>query len=245
MERKISVWFALKGPETPPPGRVPCVWLAYRLEQGRLVRQMLPARARGGMMGITAAKGPGDPGKAAREILMECTRRGMGGVLWDLPDRPESRETAARIAPLLAQRGLGQLVPLFLAESVPQARVLVPSGISGGSLRQLLETCGAKFGPRRCCLELTNTAARFSMPCSDPAGTALTREQLREALAGRESWLCPQLCLRYCTLPGHEFLLFDDRETGARKLALAEELGFPSALIRADQWGPEAAALAT
>lgn len=243
METKISAFLAQTGSE--PTGNMPGAWLVYRIEAGRLVRPNLPVRVRGGLMGITAAAGGGDRERLAREISMECGRRGMSGVLWDLPaGDPEGQALAASLAPRLRQRGLWQLAPLHLAGQLPQARVLVPAAVSGGSYGDLLSACRDQLGTRRCCLELPRICSDFCMPARDSDGVRLEHRALAQLLEDRggESWFSPELCCRYFTYTARgetHFVLFDDLHSAGARLRQAAAAGFTTFLIRWKDWGPD------
>ena len=212
---------------------------------GRLTRQGLPARAGGGLLGITAASAEGDPERIAREIWAECRHRAMGGVLWDLP-ADCGPDPIRQIGSRLAGRGLVQLVPVRLAEALPQARVLIPGAVTGGSFSELLALCTARYG-RRCCLEPVRLACDFPMPARDGVGVRLEQADLERLLTqAGGSRFCPTLCTRYFThtvrgMP--HFVLFDDPDSAGTRLQLAREAGISSFLIRRRDWGPAVPAL--
>jgi len=250
VQTKLSMFLVLEPTDPPPalPGITP-VWRLGPLEKGRLPRVPLPPAVRGGALAITGIGALPDPEGTARELSLVCGRRGMGGVFWDLPADCDPGPAEA-LAPRLMRRGLWQLAPLHLARAVPQARVLVPSALSGGSFSELMERCQHSLAHRRWGLALEKMAARFPMPAPDPAGQTLTRPELEALLrqAGGQSWFSPDLCARYFTLGSgtdRSFVLFDDRESALRKLRMAAAAGGAALLVRYRDWGPDSASLLT
>lgn len=250
MQTKLSMFLALEPTDPPPntPGITP-IWRLGPLEKGRLPRMPLPQRVRGGALAVTGIDSLPDPEGAARELSLACGRRGMGGIFWDLPPDCDPGPVEA-LAPRLSQRGLWQLAPLHLARAAPQARVLVPSALSGGSFSELLDRSQSSLGPGRWGLMLEKMAARFPMPAPAPAGQPLDQAGLEGLLrqnSGR-SWFSPELCARYFTVgtgTDRGFVLFDDRETAGRKLRMAAAAGAAALLIRYRDWGPDSPSLLT
>lgn len=115
------------------------------------------------------------------------------------------------------------------------ARVLVPTDVSGGSLRALLTDAAARFGAERVVAELRCTAMDFPLPCFSGEGRALTRGELA-ALRRRAVgpvFFSEALCAKYFTLredDGWHFILFDDAQTLRQKRALARSLGIRDAV---------------
>ena len=116
---------------------------------------------------------------------------------------------------------------------VPDARVVVSTALSGGTLRQRLRDACRRFGARRLALDLACVRMDFSLPAPYGTGTALTPQQLTELRGRRTVFFSPELCARYFTYEQSgmtHFVLFDDADTLHRKIALGTESGHPCRL---------------
>lgn len=117
---------------------------------------------------------------------------------------------------------------------VPDARVVVSTALSGGTLRQRLRDACRRFGARRLALDLACVRMDFSLPAPYGTGTALTPQQLTELRGRRTVFFSPELCARYFTYEQSgmtHFVLFDDADTLHRKIALGTELGIPAGFL--------------
>lgn len=226
----------------------PCVRLCYRIgENGTLQRAQLAMTLRGGLMGIYEAPGlaAGQPEKLARDIQAECTRRSYGGVVLDLEPGPEALPGVERLCTALSRLGLRHFVPEGLAQCAPEAVVIAPAAVSGGSFRQMLEALCGKYGPERLCLDMVRACNDFTMPSYTPDGRPITPEELRQLQETylAQSFYSPELCCKYFTYRskkgGAHFVLFDDGDTAAGKLQVASELGIGWAFLLYSEWGRE------
>lgn len=215
--------------------------LAYRLGKGpRLCRAAcLPARP-GGLMVI----GQGDhnyPGPIepfCRELMAECSSRGFRGVLLDLDARlPFLEQLASRLDSLLAGHGLEFFVPEPYGDRAPNAKVMISSALSGGTLSGRLREARERFGRDRVALALERTAEDFFLPSPTGCGDPLSPEQLERLLDElRPSvFFSAGLCARYFTYLARDgsphFVLFDDRDTMARKLEVGRRAGVHTFLL--------------
>lgn len=215
--------------------------LAYRLGKGpRLYRAAcLPARP-GGLMVI----GQGDhnyPGPIepfCRELVAECANRGFRGVLLDLDARlPFLEQLANQMDSVLASRGLEFLVPEAYGDHAPNAKVLISSALSGGTLSGRLQEAGERFGRDRVALALERTAEDFFLPSPTGCGEPLSPEGLERLLDElRPSvFFSGGLCARYFTYLSKDgsphFVLFDDGDTMRRKLEVGRRVGVTTFLL--------------
>ena len=127
---------------------------------------------------------------------------------------------------------------LYVAEPcghmVPDARVVVSTALSGGTLRQRLRDACRRFEARRLALDLACVRMDFSLPAPYGTGTALTPQQLTELRGRRTVFFSPELCARYFTYEQSgmtHFVLFDDADTLHHKIALGTELGIPAGFL--------------
>lgn len=215
--------------------------VAYRVgPDGRLMRQNLLMRTRGGLM-VLGDQGCGpirDVGALCRDVWRECTGRGYGGVAADFelspsPDRLAFLEALSRV---LSRNSLQLYVPERYGSQVPQAGVLLCTAISGGSFRQRLEEAGRAYGAGRLALDLQRLRMRFPLPCPSGEGSPLSGQELEELLKAHSGavFYSVDLCAKYFTYTDQGdsfFVLFDDADTMLRKIQLGGELGAGTGLL--------------
>ena len=232
---------------------LPCVCLYYRIgEKGGLQRAQLPIAGRGGLLGVYDGAGLGacQPDRLARDLQAECTRRGFGGVVLDF--RPEDGAMPQFENLCAALRRLQ--IRLFLAEELAPhggegVTVIAPAAVSGGSFRQMLEALTARYGAENLCLDLVRGCSDFAMPSYDPDGTPLSAEEFWNLLDTYrpECFFSPQLCSKYFTYRksngSAHFVLFDDPDTAAQKLAAINEAGVSHVFLLYSEWGRDARSL--
>lgn len=186
--------------------------------------------------------GNGDPGTFCGEVLRECATRRFSGVVCRFPGRTSGEvktilgRAAGRLGELCRSRGLSCYVSEPYGASAPQARVLVPTALSGGSLKDRLEEAIGRFGEGRVAVWVDRSAEDFLLPSPTGAGTPLTVEELNRRRRERGSgvFFSPELCAHYFTYMagdvGH-FVLFDDAGSLRQKLHTARELGVETAFL--------------
>ncbi len=208
--------------------------MAYRVEGGRLMRLSGQMPGQGGLLYFALERpAPDAPDVLFRQLVRECRARGYHGVVADLP--PDCRTLAAALDGAASRSGLTLYLPEQYSGDAPQARLLVSTAVSGGSLRGRLTAAIRDYGAARVVPALERTAEDFTPPARDGSGKRLTREEL-SLLRGRlhpSVFWSPELCARYFTYfdAGRaHFVLFDDGETLRAKLRLAGELGLAECL---------------
>ena len=215
--------------------------MAYRVGGGpHLFRSNQPIPARGGLMYIDDGgfDGRGTPDAFCQEVVRECAARGFGGVICAFDRRlPLLSAVVEQLGPMLARQGRSFYVSEPYGRCTATGRVLIPTALSGGSLRQRLGEAAERYGAGRVALAVERTAADFFLPSPDGQGRPLTREEL----AAKRRELSPsvffsdELCARYFTYMnrqnGAHFVLFDDAGSIRKKLRLAEALGIDRALL--------------
>ena len=215
--------------------------LAYRVGGGpHLFRSSQPNPPRGGLMYIDDGgfDGRGTPDAFCQEVVRECAARGFGGVICAFDRKlPLLSAVVEQLGPMLARQGRSFYVSEPYGRCTATGRVLIPTALSGGSLRQRLGEAAERYGAGRMALAVERTAADFFLPSPDGQGRPLTREEL----AAKRRELSPsvffsdELCARYFTYMnrqnGAHFVLFDDAGSIRKKLRLAEALGIDRALL--------------
>ena len=215
--------------------------MAYRVGGGpHLFRSNQPNPPRGGLMYIDDGgfDGRGTPDAFCQEVVRECAARGFGGVICAF-DRWLSLLSAVveQLGPMLVRQGRSFYVSEPYGRCTATGRVLIPTALSGGSLRQRLGEAAERYGAGRVALAVERTAADFFLPSPDGQGRPLTREELKARLEERSPsvFFSDELCARYFTYmnrqSGAHFVLFDDAGSIRKKLRLAEVLGIDRALL--------------
>ncbi len=232
-----------------PPGSItaaggwglPLAHMAYRVGGGpHLFRAKAPVTPQGGLMVVddSGFSGGGDPEAFCNEVLRECAARRFTGVICRFRLRPQAVLSAAAkgLGEACRDRGLDCYVSEGYGAATPEARVLIPTAISGGSLRGRLEEAGERFGRDRLALWVDRAAEDFLLPSPNGAGAPLTAEELvrRREEQGAEVFFSAELCAHYFTYMTGEkahFVLFDDAGSIRKKLRLARELGISRAFL--------------
>lgn len=233
------------------PGRIhdagarglPLAHLAYRVGQGpHLFRANGPVTPHGGLMVMDAPhfEGGGDAQALCHEIFRECAARKFTGVVCRFGGSPQSvlEEACAILSENCRERGLACYVSEGYGLAAPAAQVLIPTAMSGGSLRGRLEEAVTRFG-NRLTLWVERSAEDFVLPSPGASGAPLTVEELerRRSEQGGQVFFDRELCAHYFTYMAGEkahFVLFDDAGSIREKLRLAGELGVENAFLPFD-----------
>lgn len=216
--------------------------MAYRVGGGpHLFRANLPVPVRGGLMTIddSGFDGRGEAAPFCQEVLRECSARGFTGVICNFEDRPLPLlgQIAAQLAGGLTRRGWPLYVTEAYGEAAPQARVLISSALSGGSLERRLADAAERYGADRVVLAVERMAEDFFLPSPTGQGVPLSREELRARLDQRAPtvFFSTELCAHYFTYMSREngahFILFDDAGSIRKKLQIAARLGIRQAVL--------------
>lgn len=216
--------------------------LAYRVGNGpHLFRTQSPVIPRHGVMVLdhSGFDGRGNPDVFCQEVIRECGARGFSGVFCDfegIPSPPLKRALDI-LAPAFQRRHWFLYVPESYAISAPAVKVVIPTALSGGSLRQRLADAAVAYGAEHVVLGLEWVVEDFTLPALDGAGTHLTREELERLLVERAPavYFDRELCAHYFTYmntgQSAHFILYDDASSMAKKLYIAAELGIREAFL--------------
>ncbi|MCI8419670.1 MAG: hypothetical protein HFF79_04065 [Oscillospiraceae bacterium] len=216
--------------------------VAYRVSSdGRLTRHSLLAATRGGLMvlGDGEQGAVRDAGELCREVWRECGNRGYGGLVADFEGPVSDARTAflCRLGEVFARNRRQLYVPEPYGRLVPQARVLISTALSGGTLRQRVEEAAESYGMERLAFDLQRLRMDFPLPCPSGEGTPLTGQALASMMEQRTPsvFYSRDLCAKYFTFTqegeGH-FVLFDDGDTILRKIRMGQELGVSFGLLQ-------------
>lgn len=221
---------------------LPVGHMAYRVGAGGyLLRANMPLNLRGGLMVIDRSgfDGRGDAGSFCQQVLRECAARRFDGVILDFEGTTQLLlgRIAAGLGAQLARRGWPLYVTEEYADFTDYARVIVPSALSGGSLKQRLSEAVQRFGSGRVALGIQRTAEDFTLPAPQGSGTPLSREELslRIRQRGASVFFSDELCAHYFTYmsrqDGAHFVLFDNAASIRKKIRIAQELGLCACLL--------------
>ena len=235
------------------PGSVPprqmCIrdraHMAYRIgSHCRLLRARPELALNGGFLMISSAASSclGNAERFCQQVVSECHLHHAAGVIanWEL---------ASQCAPLvteldraLAQAQLEFWVPEYYAAAAANARILISSQLSGGSLAARLHDALNRWG-HRIALAVECTPWVFQLPCPSGQGTPLEAGQLRQLIASYSPrlWFSEALCTQYFTYLREQQLhlaLFDNGASIRRKLELAARRGLSGAILSWDELAP-------
>ena len=215
--------------------------VAYRVGGGpHLFRANLPIPVRGGLMYMddSGFDGRGTPDGFCQEVIRECSARGFGGVICAFDHSlPLLRAVISQLGPMLARQNRSFYVSEPYGRHTATGRVLIPTALSGGTLRGRLEEAAAQYGAGRVALAVERVAADFFLPAPSGQGHPLSQEELKALMDEREPavFFSNELCAHYFTYMnrqnGAHFVLFDDAASIRKKLYLARSLDISDALL--------------
>lgn len=227
----------------------PLAHQAYRVGGGpHLFRANGPVTPQGGLMVIDDAgfTGGGEPEGFCNEVLRECAARRFAGVVCRFLERPAPVlvQALGKLGELCRGRGLEFYVSEGYGSTGVQGKVMIPTALSGGSLRGRLEQAGERYGTSRLALWVERRAEDFLLPSPSGAGSPLTAAELqrRREEHGADVFFSTELCAHYFTYMAGEkghFVLFDDAGSVRKKLRLGEELGIRTAFLEFGDMGEE------
>lgn len=223
----------------------PCVFLIYHPDENGALRIDAQPVSHDGLMGVyfPGPMGGLDAQRMTADIIRQVKRRGFSGVLLDVPTNDDGGAFLARICPFLASQGLVHYVPVELADRAPQAKLIVPSAISGGSFSEMLRHFCSLYEPSRLCLELIRTRCDFPMPSADPDGKPLSAQEFDYLMSqSGGGYYSAELCCRYFTYMDSgtpHFVMYDDRTTAREKAAQAAAMGFFACFALYGEWGED------
>lgn len=221
---------------------LPVGHMAYRVGPGaHLLRANIPINLRGGLMVVDGSgfDGRGDAGSFCQQVLRECSARGFDGVILDFEGQPHPLlgQIVNRLGGLLSRRGW----PLYVTEEYAgfsdQARVIIPSALSGGSLSQRLSEAAERYGAKRVALGVQRSAEDFTLPAPNGSGVPLSRQELARRIESRGAaiFFSDELCAHYFTYmsrqSGAHFVLFDNAGSIRKKLQIARNLGLCACIL--------------
>ena len=148
---------------------LPLAHTAYRVGGGpNLFRANMPVAVRGGLMSIDDAgfDGLGQPLPFCHEVMRECSARGFDGVICAFRSRPLKvlGQIISQLGDLMHNRGWSLYVPEAYAGFSDKTRVLIPTALSWGSLRQRLAEAVAEYGAGRVVLDVELVRQDFFLP---------------------------------------------------------------------------------
>ena len=220
-----------------------CAHMAYRIGDGLiLLRAGIRTSTRGGLMTLSdrgLSDTRGDSSLLCQEILGECLRRGYDGVVADFGNagRPALHELARLLSGQLEKNHMRLYAGDAFAQDAPECMLLLPCQVTGGRLREYLDTLMQKYDPARVCLDMSRLCHDFSLFDPRSGYVPVRREKLQEYAKQCHPirFFSPELFANYFTCRddsgGVHFILYDDGYSLSKKIALARTLGFSSVLL--------------
>lgn len=221
----------------------PLCHMAYRIGPGyRLYRSGIGVTVRNGMLLLT------DYGldRAAEysEILLhdlkrECDLRGYTGIVCDFENGESQmlKRFVHEASGYFSGFGIGLYVPISYAEDAPQAHVLIPTDVSGGSFAEHLTRSLYKYTPQRAALFYEPMCLDFLMPSQVGKKDRISRADLLALMTRQNAvpYFSRELGAYYFTYRDAEkqsrFVLFDDGRSMMKKLVAARQAGFREAFL--------------
>ena len=222
-----------------------CVQMIYRInDSGILQRVPNYTTTTRNIMGIDDKTGLSscDIDKLFRDITNEISRRNYSGVLLNIKLENLDVGKAEKLFSLLSQRKITYFLPIELAQMSKDAKIILPSSISGGSISEMIKNISDKYTPTRVCIEIIRNCHDFEMPAYKPDGYMLTREKF-DALLDEYTPQCffnADLGCKYFTYRQDgkiHFVLFDDPDTAIYKINLANSHGLHGVFLLCSEWG--------
>lgn len=215
----------------------PVACLSYGVGRGpRLTRP--DSRRSGGLMAISESGyiERGDYGSFCADVLEECRAGGFRGVLADFEGPRYDSGVDMLNALSGALDGLRLYVPESYGDHVKNARVMVSSAISGGTLSTRLKEAAGRFGAGRIALELQRVMMDFTLPSPTGSGRPLSREEFLELhdRCDPVDFYSAELCAFYFTYrEGKQvhFVLYDNAGSLRQKMNLARSLGMDEFIL--------------
>lgn len=215
--------------------------MIFRIGRGyHLFRAQGSAFIKGGLMVLDTGgfSGGGPISILVSEILRQCETSGFTGIVLDTG--------GARTAPLsmladrlgveASNRNLTLYIPESLADAGEHAVVLLPTALSGGTLRAHIRDAQRRYGKGRVALEIERVRMDFTLPASSGTGKELSAEDLQNLLTQYhpQSFLSIPLCTNYFTYhdkKGVHFVLYDNSTSIHCKLGAAADMGIDTAFM--------------
>lgn len=189
---------------------------------------------------------PGEGPEAGRAGILasECRRRSCSALLSE-GGSPSALE-ALRFCDALLRRGIAPILPEESWVPGCGGALLISSAVSGGTLEERL--CQALAKCPDLALDLEKLCHRFPLPCPDGQGERISGEELDRLLrrGAAVQFSRDLMCKAFPLEDGDksQFILFDDRETLAEKVRLAETLGVRRGFLLLGEWSAEDASAA-
>ncbi len=215
--------------------------MIYRIGRGyRLFRAQGASVVRGGLMVVDTTKytGGGPSSSLVTEIVTECRKSGFTGIVLDTGGASSRAlmSLTGHLGAEAAEYGLSLYVPAKLADASEHAVALIPTALSGGTLREHLQDAIRRHGVGHVALEMERVRMDFALPARNGTGRELSAGEL-DALIGRvqpQSFLSKDLCAYYFNYrdkDGTHFVLYDTAASFKRKMSVAAQFNIADAFV--------------
>ena len=214
--------------------------MAYRIGRGfHLYRTDLPLKPGGDYM-VIDDMGFSDNGQVralATEIVRECILRAYRGVVLNVRESLSKvmLPLAGALADMAEANSLTLWLPPHLA-SKNNARILIGTALSGGTLVRHFADAGDTFGTHRLALDIECIRADFTLPSPTGAGINLSEDELSSIIEKYRptTFFSKDLCTSYFNYRSGEkthFVLYDSALSIRNKLEIAAKAGIKGAFL--------------
>ena len=189
------------------------------------------------MIEDSAYSGPSQLDPIMREITSECALNGFAGVaLCFTGVTPPLAALAQRLSLVLPHRNLELYVNPVYAPGCPNAKVMISTALSGGTLAGYLQSAVNTYGAKGVALNIEVARADFALPSSDGCGRDLSLEEFDHLSRefSSKSFFSQDLCLYYFTFKSQgcrHFVLYDNASSVKKKISIASEFGIDIGFI--------------
>lgn len=176
-----------------------------------------------------------NPLALCQSIINECKTKGFSAVILGiLIEHPFFHALAAELSKRLKTEHINLYLPERYAKNSTWANVMIPTALSAGSLEQVLQKSGAKYGFERMLLDIERMRIDISMQNTAREKLSAQRLYQIQQIHKPKSYFSEDLQAYYFSYEdpsGAHFVLYDDSYSIERKLRIAEQFGIQEAMF--------------
>ena len=183
-----------------------------------------------------------DEKELASTILSEVIRKNSLGTVLDIKATSANIPKAEYICRTLENSYFKTFLPYSLAGISDNSIIIIPASVSGGSLKEILNSLSNRFSAERLCVQINKKYTDFVMPSYNSYGKEIKYDEKEQLIKkyDAETFFSEKMCCKYFTYRENgksHFVLFDDIYTAVYKLKLSISLGLKYAFLDYGEWG--------